>query len=35
MLLSVLFLYFYNFHQTGQYTFSIQASVQNSADDLP
>ncbi len=25
MLLSVLFLYFYNFHQTGQYTFSIQA----------
>src|SRR6202166_2321779 len=25
MLLSVLFLYFYNFRQTGQYTFSIQA----------
>src|SRR5207302_9836495 len=25
MLLSVLFLYFYNFHQTGEYTFSIQA----------
>jgi len=25
MLLSVLFLYFYNFHQTGQQTFSIQA----------
>src|SRR6202158_5367137 len=25
MLLSVLFLYFYNFHPTGQYTFSIQA----------
>ena len=24
MLLAVLFLYFYNFHQTGQYTFSIQ-----------
>src|SRR5438046_1804181 len=25
MLLSVLFLYFYNYHQTGEYTFSIQA----------
>ncbi|MGD0515160.1 MAG: NADH-quinone oxidoreductase subunit M [Terriglobales bacterium] len=28
MLLSVLFLYFYNFRQTGQYTFSIQALYQ-------
>jgi NADH-quinone oxidoreductase subunit M len=28
MLLSVLFLYFYNFHQTGTYTFSIQALYQ-------
>src|SRR5262252_7176224 len=28
MLLSVLFLYFYNFHQTGQYTFSIPALYQ-------
>src|SRR5256886_5505733 len=25
MLLAVLFLYFYNYHQTGEYTFSIQA----------
>src|ERR1700737_2299538 len=25
MLLAVLFLYFYNFHRTGQYTFSVQA----------
>src|SRR5215469_11172275 len=28
MLLAVLFLYFYNFHQTGQYTFSIPALYQ-------
>jgi NADH-quinone oxidoreductase subunit M len=28
MLLAILFLYFYNFHQTGQYTFSIPALYQ-------
>ena len=35
MLLSVLFLYFYNFRQTGQYTFSIQALYKTAPHDLP